>query len=406
MRRSHERRSVAIDAALERPSTRSSTATRAARGSASALDADGLLAAGVPGVQLTWMDASVGDQVITPRIGKPVEVQALWLNALGIGARVVAAMGATARARASRAFDERFWNDGRRRASTTSSTSITCAGTVDAACGPIRSSPWAASRSRFSTAIARARVVDAVERQLWTPLGLRSLAPDEPGYVGRYAGGVAARDGAYHQGTVWPWLLGPFVDAWVRVRGDTAAARTEARDAFSRAAARASRAAGLGHVSEIADGDAPHHARRLPVPGVVGRRGPAPRSCRALSRYIPGSGDTTSRAGIEPHREDIDESTDGYAGDRPRSHPIGIPRDARPETDRGTGRAVLAPRSEDSRVLLDSLVVPACCGARRMALRPRRRLADGVGHASSALHWREYLIEASASASSWCRRRS
>jgi glycogen debranching enzyme len=108
------------------------------------------------------------------------------------------------------------------------------------------------------------RIVEAVERRLWTPLGLRSLAPEEPGYAARYAGGVRERDGAYHQGTVWPWLLGPFVEAWVRVRGNTAEARREARERFVVPLLAHLDEAGLGHVSEIADAEPPHAPRGCP----------------------------------------------------------------------------------------------------------------------------------------------
>ena len=107
-------------------------------------------------------------------------------------------------------------------------------------------------------------MVDVVEQQLWTPLGLRSLAPAEPGYAPRYQGDVRARDGAYHQGTVWPWLLGAFVDAWVRVRGATPEAKREARQRFLAPLLAHLDQAGLGHVSEIADGDAPHTPRGCP----------------------------------------------------------------------------------------------------------------------------------------------
>lgn len=106
--------------------------------------------------------------------------------------------------------------------------------------------------------LARARrVVDAVEARLPTPLGLRSLAPGEPGYVGHYRGGPAERDASYHQGTVWPWLLGPFVEAWVAVRGEAAAAAAEARSRFLEPLRAHLDDAGIGHVSEIADADPP-----------------------------------------------------------------------------------------------------------------------------------------------------
>jgi glycogen debranching enzyme len=101
-------------------------------------------------------------------------------------------------------------------------------------------------------------VVDVVERQLWTPAGLRSLGPGEPGYIGRYGGDMRQRDGAYHQGTVWPWLMGAFVDAWLRVRGRSDDARREARARFLVPLLRHYESSAPGHVGEIADGDTPH----------------------------------------------------------------------------------------------------------------------------------------------------
>ncbi len=103
-----------------------------------------------------------------------------------------------------------------------------------------------------------AGVVALAERALLTPLGLRSLAPDDPDYRGRYAGGPLERDGAYHQGTVWPWLLGSFVAAWLATRGNTPEARAEGRARFLPPLHAHLQTAGLGHVSEVADGDAPH----------------------------------------------------------------------------------------------------------------------------------------------------
>lgn len=107
-------------------------------------------------------------------------------------------------------------------------------------------------------------MVEAVEARLVTPAGLRSLAPGEPSYVGRYLGDVRARDGAYHQGTMWPWLLGPFVEAWARVRGGDASVRQEARARFLEPLLSRLNEAGLGHLSEIADGDPPHTPRGCP----------------------------------------------------------------------------------------------------------------------------------------------
>jgi glycogen debranching enzyme len=107
-------------------------------------------------------------------------------------------------------------------------------------------------------------VLDLVEARLLTPLGLRTLDPADPAYRGRYQGGVRERDGAYHQGTVWPWLLGPFVEAWLRLRDNTPAARAEASARFLPPLRAHLGVAGLGGVSEIADGDAPHTPRGCP----------------------------------------------------------------------------------------------------------------------------------------------
>jgi predicted glycogen debranching enzyme len=225
-------------------------------------DDDGLLAAGAPGVQLTWMDAKVGDDVVTPRIGKPVEVQALWINALAFAGRDSDEWRALhERARAS--FASKFWNESRgclydvvdvdhepgRCDGTLRPNQIFAVGGLptQAICGP---------RAR--------QVVDAVEAALLTPLGLRSLAPGEPGYCPRYEGGVWERDHAYHQGTVWPWLMGAFVEAWVRVRGNTRAARAEARDRFVRPLVAELDRLGLSHLPEIADAEAPFTPRGCP----------------------------------------------------------------------------------------------------------------------------------------------
>jgi glycogen debranching enzyme len=105
---------------------------------------------------------------------------------------------------------------------------------------------------------AARRVVDLVETRLLTPLGLRTLSPNDPAYVPYYRGGPHERDGAYHQGTAWPWLMGPFVEAWLRVRGDTPAARREARCRFLAPLLAHLGTAGLGHVSEVVDAEPPH----------------------------------------------------------------------------------------------------------------------------------------------------
>lgn len=225
-------------------------------------DGDGLLAAGEAGVQLTWMDAKVADWVVTPRIGKPVEVQALWLNALRIGS-AFSERRAAAFNRGLEAFQTRFWNDAGGCLYDVVDVDHR-AGAVDASFRPnqilaVGGLPFPVLRGE------RARqVVDAVEARLLTPMGLRSLAPDDPAYVPYYRGNGRERDAAYHQGTAWPWLIGPFAQAWVRVRGDTAVARREARKRFLAPLLRHLDEAGLGHISEIADGDPPHTPRGCP----------------------------------------------------------------------------------------------------------------------------------------------
>ncbi|MEO6027390.1 MAG: amylo-alpha-1,6-glucosidase [Candidatus Binatia bacterium] len=225
-------------------------------------DADGLLAAGEPGVQLTWMDAKVGDWVVTPRIGKPVEVQALWLNALAIGGRLSERWQEHfTRGRAS--FAARFWNE----QADGLFDVVDCdhrPGTVDASFRPNQIFAVGGLPIALLEGERARRLVDAVGARLWTPFGLRSLAPDDPSYVGRYEGDVRARDGAYHQGTAWPWLLGAFVEAWVRVRGGTTEAKRSARERFLVPLWRHLDEAGLGHIAEIADGDAPHTTRGCP----------------------------------------------------------------------------------------------------------------------------------------------
>ena len=226
------------------------------------MDVDGLLSAGVPGVQLTWMDARVGDRVITPRIGKPVEIQALWLNALSAVSRLEPAWrDVFDRGRA--AFLERFWNEDLGRLADVVDVDHVSGSRDDSfrpnqvlAVGGLPVALVEGARAR--------RIVDAVEQQLLTPVGLRSLAPGEPGYAPRYEGDSSARDAVYHQGTVWPWLIGPFVDAWVRVRGNTSAARRDARARFIDPLLSHVQTSGLGHLSEIADAEAPFAPKGCP----------------------------------------------------------------------------------------------------------------------------------------------
>jgi len=221
-----------------------------------AADADGLLRAGVPGQQLTWMDAKVDGWVVTPRVGKPVEIQALWINALRIGAAWATEWNAPADL-AHASFLARFPDP-----HTGGLADVVDAdgvpGQVDRRIRPNQIFAVGGLPFPLLSGASARRMVDLVEARLLTPMGLRTLAPDDPAYIGRYAGNRLQRDAAYHQGTVWPWLIGPFVEAWLRVRSNTAAARAEASVRFLAPLREHLNAAGLGHVSEVADGDAPH----------------------------------------------------------------------------------------------------------------------------------------------------
>jgi predicted glycogen debranching enzyme len=222
---------------------------------------DGLLACGVPGMQLTWMDAKVGEHVITPRIGKPVEVQALWVNALrcaGSGRHAGLAD------QAQQSFGERFWNAEARCLYDVVDVDHV-RGRTDGSLRPNQVLAVGGLPFALLAGAPAAAVVAKVESELLTPMGLRTLARSDPAYVGHYQGAPAARDGAYHQGTVWPWLIGPFVDAWLRVNGDTTVQRRHIRErCLAPLLAHRETAGGIGHVSEIADGDEPHAPRGCP----------------------------------------------------------------------------------------------------------------------------------------------
>lgn len=211
---------------------------------------DGLLRCGEPGVQLTWMDAKIGDWVVTPRTGKPVEIQALWYNALRVLSEYAAEYGAMAE-RVRQSFVSKFWNA----AAGCLYDVVLDDGSCDASMRPNQIFAVSLPHSMLAGEMARS-VVDAVRRELLTPMGLRSLSPSDPRYRGSYSGGVWERDSAYHQGTVWPWLMGPFLTAFVKTGGDRGQA-----EAWLRGFGAHLETAGLGHVSEIADGDAPHTPR-------------------------------------------------------------------------------------------------------------------------------------------------
>ncbi|WP_341317369.1 amylo-alpha-1,6-glucosidase [Paraburkholderia sp. IMGN_8] len=223
---------------------------------------DGLLSAGVSGVQLTWMDAKVGDWVVTPRIGKPVEVQALWINALRIAAMWNPRWQQPAE-RALQAFHERFI-DPSTQALFDNIDVDHVNGAVDRSIRPNQIFAVGGLPFQLLDGAAARAVVDQVEAELLTPLGLRTLAPSDPGYRGHYAGTPLERDGAYHQGTVWPWLLGPFIEAWLRVHATGHDVCMQAKARFLEPLYAHLDHAGLDHLSEIADGDAPHRPAGTP----------------------------------------------------------------------------------------------------------------------------------------------
>ena len=225
-------------------------------------DVDGLLAAGEPGTQLTWMDVKIGDWVVTPRIGKPVEIQALWLNALWIAGQT-SPEWLTLFEKGRRSFAERFWNSDGECLYDVVDVDHQPA-TADATFRPNQVLAVGGLPLPLLEGERARRVVDQVESRLWTPLGLRTLPPGRPDYRPRYIGGVHDRDAAYHQGTVWAWLTGPFVEAWLNVRGNTRKAAREARKRFLTPMIEHLDSAGLGHVSEIADAEPPHTPRGCP----------------------------------------------------------------------------------------------------------------------------------------------
>ena len=222
------------------------------------VDSSGLLSSGEPGVQLTWMDAKVGNWVVTPRRGKPVEIQALWYNSLCIMEDLARRFDDDAGQKRYRnmatvagwSFNGLFWND-----------KVGCLYDVingalpDPSIRPNQILAVSLPHSMLSPERAKS-LVDTVQQHLLTPYGLRTLAPTDPQYRGRYTGGPAERDAAYHQGTVWPWLMGPFLTAYVKVNGGSEGARRQAAEWLAPLKEHLTDG-GLGHISEIFDGDAP-----------------------------------------------------------------------------------------------------------------------------------------------------
>jgi len=220
---------------------------------------DGLLVQGEEGLQLTWMDAKVGDWVVTPRRGKAVEINALWYNALRLLEGWTRGGGgpdgidlAREAARVRRAFNERFWYE----AGGYLFDVVDGETGDDPACRPNQVLAIALDHPVLD-AERWAPVMEVVEAHLLTPVGLRSLTPDHPDYKPRYFGDLRARDAAYHQGTVWGWLIGPYVDAWLKLHpGETGRARAlvEGLDKHLDKAC-------VGSISEIFDAEPPYVPR-------------------------------------------------------------------------------------------------------------------------------------------------
>ena len=225
------------------------------------VDSDGLLFSGEPGVQLTWMDAKVGDWVVTPRTGKAVEIQALWYNALRVMEDLAEKFGdkanqkqyKTMAASARKSFNEQFWNE-----QTGYLYDVVNGDERDAAIRPNQVIAISLANSMVSTARAK-NILRVVERELLTPRGLRTLSPNDSRYIGRYEGDPRSRDGSYHQGTVWPWLMGPYITAYMKTFGEKAG-RKFATEWLTNFEGHLTEAC-LGQVSEIFDGDHPHTPR-------------------------------------------------------------------------------------------------------------------------------------------------
>lgn len=228
------------------------------------VDTDGLLHAGESGTQLTWMDAKCGDEVFTPRTGKPVEIQALWYNALRIMETFAASFGdpekaehyrATA-AMARRSFNGIFWNEDEG-----CLFDVIEDGFRDRSIRPNQIFSVSLRHPILEDEERRRKVVERVEADLLTPFGLRSLAASDPRYHGVYKGSPYERDSSYHQGPVWGWLIGPFIDAYIKVfperHSECSAILTRFNDHMLDA--------GVGQISEMFDGDFPHTPRGCPA---------------------------------------------------------------------------------------------------------------------------------------------
>ncbi len=222
---------------------------------------DGLLYAGEPGVQLTWMDAKAGDWVVTPRTGKPVEIQALWYNALCIYQLLSAnSSGSAISVQTNQLinlikqnFEKKFWDK-------ESNGLFDCLNEKDEPVSEIRPNQLFAISLPYPLLepVEAIQVLIIIKKHLLTPAGLRSLSREDPKYQGNYGGNQRQRDGAYHQGTVWGWLLGPYIDAVMRYQPENGF--SESANIISAYASHLEEAC-MGSIAEIFDGDPPHHPR-------------------------------------------------------------------------------------------------------------------------------------------------
>ena len=233
------------------------------------------------------MDAKIGDWVVTPRSGKPVEIQALWYNALRIMEDLATRFSDDDRQKkysnlasfASSTFNRVFWNQDAK-----CLYDVVNGGPPDGSIRPNQIFAVSLHHSMLSAERARA-VVETVERELLTPVGLRTLSRTDPRYRGSYTGDQYSRDSAYHQGTVWPWLLGPFISAYVRVNGGTPQSRARAHELL-RGIEQHLTEAGLGQISEIFDAEPSTSSPRLLRTGLERGRDHARSVRRRLSNRL------------------------------------------------------------------------------------------------------------------------